>query len=108
MGGSNMGSDLLVAWPSAEIGFMDPVVGANVLHADRLAGLEGDARRDKLYDLAAELGVDTDPRAIAAAMNLDDVIEPADTRVVLAAALARFAPAALRAPSSLASWPHWW
>ena len=26
MGGSNMGSDLLVAWPGAEIGFMDPVV----------------------------------------------------------------------------------
>ena len=108
MGGSNMGSDLLVAWPGAEIGFMDPVVGANVLHADRLAGLTGDARRDELYRLAAELGADSDPRAIAAAMNLDDVIEPADTRVVLAEALARCAPAAVREPSVLSSWPHWW
>ena len=108
MGGSNMGSDLLVAWPGAEIGFMDPVVGANVLHADRLAGLDGEARKDELYRLAAELGADSDPRAIAAAMNLDDVIEPADTRVVLADALARYAPNALREPSVLSSWPHWW
>jgi acetyl-CoA carboxylase carboxyltransferase component len=108
MGGSNMGSDLLVAWPGAEIGFMDPVVGANVLHADRLAGLDGEARKDELYRLAAELGADSDPRAIAAAMNIDDVIEPADTRVVLADALARYAPAAVREPSVLSSWPHWW
>jgi acetyl-CoA carboxylase carboxyltransferase component len=108
MGGSNMGSDLLVAWPGAEIGFMDPVVGANVLHGDRLAGLQGDERRDELYRLAAELGADSDPRALAAVMNLDDVIEPAQTRVVLAGALARHAPAATRAPSVLASWPHWW
>ena len=108
MGGSNMGSDLLVSWPGAEIGFMDPVVGANVLHADQLADLAGDARKERLYALAAELGADTDPRAIAAAMNLDDVIEPAETRVVLAEGLARYAPGAIRAPSALAAWPHWW
>ena len=108
MGCSNMGSDTLVAWPGAEIGFMDPIVGANVLYADRLAGLAGDARRDELYRLAAQLGADSDPRAIAAGMNLDDVIEPADTRVVLAEALARYAPGAIREPSSLSSWPHWW
>jgi acetyl-CoA carboxylase carboxyltransferase component len=108
MGGSNMGSDLLVAWPGAEIGFMDPVVGANVLHADRLGGLDGDDRRNELHRLAAELGADSDPRALAAVMNLDDVIEPAETRVVLADALDRFAPAAMRTPSVLCAWPHWW
>lgn len=108
MGGSGMGSDLLVAWPGAELGFMDPVVGANVLYGDRLAGLEGEARRDELHRLAAELGADTDPRSLAAAMNLDEVIEPAETRVVLAEALARFAPNATTRPSALATWPHWW
>jgi acetyl-CoA carboxylase carboxyltransferase component len=87
---------------------MDPVVGANVLYADQLSGLAGDARKDELYRLAAQLGADSDPRAIAAGMNLDDVIEPADTRVVLADALARFAPGAIREPSVLSSWPHWW
>ena len=109
MGGPRMGSDLLVAWPSAEIGFMDPVVGASVLFGDQVADLAGAARRDELNRRAAALGADFDPRAIAAAMNLDDVIAPADTRRVLADALERYAPGASgRGPSALASWPHWW
>ena len=87
---------------------MDPIVGANVLHADQLSSLAGEDRREELYRLAAQLGADSDPRAIAAAMNLDDVIEPADTRVVLAEALARYAPGAIREPSVLSAWPHWW
>lgn len=110
MGGPGMGSDLLVSWPAAELGFMDPVVGANVLYGDRLAALEGDARKEELHRLARELGADFDPRAIAAAMNLDDIIEPEDTRAVLADALDRVCadPAWAHAPSALATWPHWY
>jgi acetyl-CoA carboxylase carboxyltransferase component len=108
LGGTGMGSDLLVAWPGAEIGFMDPVVGANVLHGDELAGLEGDERKAALHRLAAELGADTDPRTLAAAMNLDEVIDPADTRAVLADALGRLAGQPPTRPSDLATWPHWW
>ena len=110
MGGPGMGSDLLVSWPGAEIGFMDPVVGANVLFANELDALDGDARRDELYRRARELGADFDPRAIAAAMNLDDIIEPADTRRVLAEALDRVChdPAWAHTPSALATWPHWY
>jgi methylmalonyl-CoA decarboxylase subunit alpha len=108
LGGSGMGSDLLVAWPGAELGFMDPVVGANVLHADRLATLEPDARRAELDRLAAELGADTDPRAVAGAMLIDEVIDPADTRAILATELGRVAPTAGARPSVLAAWPHWW
>ena len=110
MGGPGMGSDLLVSWPGAEIGFMDPIVGANVLHGAELAVLEGDARREELYRLARELGADFDPRAIAAAMNLDDIIDPADTRAVLADALDRLCASRPWAeqPSLLAHWPHWY
>jgi acetyl-CoA carboxylase carboxyltransferase component len=108
LGGSGMGSDLLVAWPGAEIGFMDPVVGASVLHGDELASLSAEERRAELHRLAAELGSDTDPLAVAAAMNLDEVIDPADTRVVLAEALGRLAPRSADGPSDLAAWPHWW
>jgi acetyl-CoA carboxylase carboxyltransferase component len=108
MGGSGMGSDLLVAWPGAEIGFMDPIVGASVLHGDELAGLAGDERRAELDRLARELGSDTDPMAIAAAMNIDEVIDPADTRAVLADALTRYAARLPARPSDLAAWPHWW
>jgi acetyl-CoA carboxylase carboxyltransferase component len=110
MGGPGMGSDLLVSWPGAEIGFMDPVVGANVLHGSALDELDGDARRDELWRLARQLGADFDPRAIAAAMNLDDIIEPGDTRAVLADALDRLCanPAWAASPSVLAHWPHWY
>jgi acetyl-CoA carboxylase carboxyltransferase component len=110
MGGPGMGSDLLVSWPGAEIGFMDPVVGANVLHGAELDALSGDARRDELFRLARRLGADFDPRAIAAAMNLDDIIEPGDTRRTIAEALDRLCanPAWAARPSLLAHWPHWY
>jgi methylmalonyl-CoA decarboxylase subunit alpha len=110
MSGPAMGTDLLVAWPGAEIGFMDPVVGANVLHGAELDGLEGVARRERLYDLARQLGSDFDPRAIASAMNLDDIIEPARTVAVIADALDRLCrdPAWVNQPSLLAHWPHWY
>ncbi len=110
MGGPGMGSDLLVSWPGAEIGFMDPVVGANVLHRVELDALEGDARREELHRFARGLGADFDPRAIAAAMNLDDIIDPADTRAVLARALDRLcdSPTWADRPSLLAHWPHWY
>jgi acetyl-CoA carboxylase carboxyltransferase component len=110
MGGPGMGSDVLVAWPGAEIGFMDPVVGANVLHGPELDRLAGDARREELYRLARQLGADFDPRAIAAAMNLDDIIEPGDTRRTIADALDRLCanPAWAERPSVLAHWPHWY
>jgi acetyl-CoA carboxylase carboxyltransferase component len=107
LGGSGMGSDLLVAWPGAEIGFMDPVVGANVLHGEELAGLTGEERLATLLRLAAELGADTDPRAIAAAMNLDEVIDPAETRTILAAELTRLCAQPKSRVSDLATWPHW-
>jgi acetyl-CoA carboxylase carboxyltransferase component len=61
-----------------------------------------------LQRLAGLLGADTDPRTIAAAMNLDEVIDPADTRRVLADALGRLAGQPPVRPSDLASWPHWW
>lgn len=110
MGGPGMGSDVLVSWPGAEIGFMDPVVGANVLHGATLDSLEGDARRDELFRLARELEADFDPRAIAGAMNIDDIIEPGDTRRTIAEALDRLTanPAWATQPSRLAYWPHWY
>jgi hypothetical protein len=38
-------------------------------------------------------------------MNLDEVIDPADTRAVLAAAIGR---SRYTGTSDLAAWPHWW
>lgn len=88
MGGSGMGSDLLVSWPGAEVGFMDPQVAANVIGSD--------------VDPA-----DNSPYRLAEAMLIDEIIDPADTATVLADALTRLSGRRARAANErpLASWP---
>ncbi len=78
LGGSRMGSHSLAAWPSAEISFMDPNVGVNVVHGGRLAELEEpEAARQELI---AEWTNETSPEGAAGAMEIDDIIDPAETR----------------------------
>jgi acetyl-CoA carboxylase carboxyltransferase component len=110
MGGTDSGADLVCAWPSAELGFMDPAVGANVLAGTRLASLDDDARREALAVIAAEVEEGTDPFLGAGIMKIDEIIDPADTRGVLARALGRFAhrPFEPGADRPLASWPTCW
>ena len=107
---SSQGADLVCAWPSAELGFMDPAVGANVLGGTRLASLDDDARREALAVIAAEVEEATDPFHGAGIMKIDEIIDPADTRGVLARALGRFAhrPFEPGADRPLASWPTCW
>jgi len=97
LGGNDTGVDSVYAWPGAEISFMDPQVAANVL-----AGGDPDRRAA----LLALTGADTDPYGAAGLMNVDEVIDPADTRGVLARALQRLAGRAVPLqPRPLASWP---
>lgn len=90
LGGNDTGVDALFAWPGAEIGFMDPAVGANVL------GVPAEA-----------LSAVTSPYEIAGAMKLDEIIDPADTRDVLARRLGRLGHRRVRPPEErpLAGWP---
>ena len=80
MGGGTH-NDTMVAWPTAEISFMDPQVGVNVVHADRLAAADDPAaERQRLID---EWSGDTDPFGAAGIMEIDEVIDPAETRAWL-------------------------
>jgi acetyl-CoA carboxylase carboxyltransferase component len=90
LGGNDTGVDAVYAWPGAEISFMDPEVGANVVGAPVEAML-----------------ADTDPYGAAGSMAVDEVIDPADTRATLARALHRFEarPQAEGWRRPLASWP---
>ena len=90
LGGNDTGVDAVYAWPGAEISFMDPEVGANVVGAPVEAML-----------------ADTDPYGAAGSMAIDEVIDPADTRATLARALDRFEgrPAVEGWRRPLASWP---
>jgi acetyl-CoA carboxylase carboxyltransferase component len=79
--------DLLVAWPTAELGFMAPDTGVRTVHRRRLeelAAQEGpDARDGRAAELEAEWAAESQPWEAAANMILDDVIQPAETRQVI-------------------------
>jgi acetyl-CoA carboxylase carboxyltransferase component len=98
LGGNDTGVDTVYAWPGAEISFMDPAVAANVV-----SGGDGDQREAVMEAMLA----DTDPYGAAGLMKVDEVIDPADTRAVLARALVRFEgrPVVEGWKRPLASWP---
>jgi acetyl-CoA carboxylase carboxyltransferase component len=106
----NRAVDLSLAWPGAEIGFMDPPVAANVLFEPQIKQLPEPERADFLKAKAAELGVGFEPYGVAANLTIDDIIEPGATRSVvgryLRTSLAERPPRT--APSPLASWPRWY
>ncbi len=110
LAGNDQGTDLLLAWPGAEIGFMDPDVGASVLYGTALQHLEKEERVAELKRRADALRDATDPYGGAGTMKIDEIIDPADTRAILARYLERFShrpfePGHLR---PLASWPTCW
>ena len=50
------GGDVVLAWPNAQIGFMDPVTAANVLYGNDARRPTTAERREQLADRAKELG----------------------------------------------------
>jgi methylmalonyl-CoA decarboxylase subunit alpha len=88
LGGRPVKPDLLVAWPSAEMGFMAPDTGVRTVHRRRLDALEAEegieARDARAAELEAEWAAESQPWEAAANIILDDVIHPAETRQVIA------------------------
>ena len=107
LGGPDQGFDQVMAWPGAEIGFMDPDVGANVLYGGQLGSLDPDEREAELGRRADALRDATDPFDAAGVMKIDEMIDPADTRRVLAEFVRRYAdrPFQSGAERPLSSWP---
>jgi len=99
MNGAGMGADAIYAWPGAEIGFMDPDVAVNVLRPE--------ATEDERRELMAELAEATSPYDAAGVLQIDEVIDPAATRQVLAHDLARLAGRRVPPPAArpLSYWP---
>jgi acetyl-CoA carboxylase carboxyltransferase component len=105
MSGSMMGGERVLAWPNAEIGFMDPAVGANVLYAEQLKAAEN--REQMLEQIVAGFSKDTSPMGAAGIMHIDEVIDPAETKCWLRMELQRLQ---VRVPmrgqhKPLAHWP---
>ncbi|HEX2578433.1 MAG TPA: carboxyl transferase domain-containing protein [Aquihabitans sp.] len=91
MDSRTMGNDLVLAWPSAEIAVMGAAGAVAILNRRELdAADDPAARRGELED---EYRVKfLSPRIAAERGLVDEVIDPADTRRVLAGALGRLAP----------------
>ena len=88
LGGRPVRPDLLFAWPTAEMGFMAPDTGVRTVYRRQLDSVlaeEGKDAHDALVaELEAEWAAESEPWEAAANIILDDVIEPEDTRAVIA------------------------
>jgi acetyl-CoA carboxylase carboxyltransferase component len=87
MNSKDLGADLSLAWPDAEIGIMGPKQAVGVVHRRVLAEADDpEAERDRL---AAEYADEHVTAAVAASQGfVDELVEPRDTRRRLASALA--------------------
>ena len=72
MGGMGARPDFLAAWPTAEIGFMDPLIAVDVVY-----GNHPEAEREKLME---KMVGDNSPYPAAGAYYIQDIIDPRSTR----------------------------
>jgi acetyl-CoA carboxylase carboxyltransferase component len=91
MGGRPTHPDFQFAWPSAEMGFMAPEAGVQTVYRRRLEKLAQEEGEEAATRLAAELvqewTTESEPWEAAAHLALDDIIEPAQTRAVIATSI---------------------
>jgi acetyl-CoA carboxylase carboxyltransferase component len=86
MDSKSVGSDLSLAWPSAELAVMGPQGAVEILHRRELEqSADPAARREELVDEYMEKFAN--PYVAAERGYVDDVIDPADTRIRLIAGL---------------------
>lgn len=77
--GGGRNSDEVICWPTADLGFMAPTVGANVLF-----GVKEEDDPVRFRELVEELSRDTSGYRLASLYETQAVIDPRDTRETLA------------------------
>jgi propionyl-CoA carboxylase beta chain len=80
MSSKHIRGDFNVAWPTAEIAVMGPVGAVNIIHRKTIEAVPEEARAAKRLELAEEIRANIDPYIAAGHAQLDDVIDPAETR----------------------------
>ena len=86
MDSKSVGSDLSLAWPTAELAVMGPQGAVEIVYRRELQeAADPDARRVELVDEYMEKFAN--PYVAAERGYVDDVIDPADTRAKLVAGL---------------------
>jgi acetyl-CoA carboxylase carboxyltransferase component len=77
--GGGRNADEVLAWPMADLGFMEPRLAVNVLH-----GIKAEDDPERFEALAAELERDTEAWDLAGLYEAQYVIDPRETRAQLA------------------------
>ena len=105
MCGSGCGTDFLVAWPSAEMSFVDPEIAANVVYGGKPSA--ADRQSDEWLALKKQLVDDASPYGAAGKHLIHDVIDPRETRDYITRALEISFNARRKGISEhkLANWP---
>lgn len=85
MVGANMGADVLLAYPKADISFMAPEVACNVMLGRKLKGNENAENMRAAF--IAEMQSSNTPWKAAGQNLIDRIIDPRDTREELSQAL---------------------
>jgi acetyl-CoA carboxylase carboxyltransferase component len=81
MNGTAYEADYIVAWPTAEIAVMGPDGMVNIIMRRQLEAIpEGEQRTQARLAMAEELRKNIDPYIAAGHAQIDEVIDPAETR----------------------------
>jgi len=91
LGGRPTHPDLVLAWPTAELGFMAAATGVRTVHRrllEETLATEGQASHDRLVArLAEDWARESEPWEAAAHAYIDDVIDPRTTREAIRVAI---------------------
>ncbi|MFC1825554.1 acyl-CoA carboxylase subunit beta, partial [Thermodesulfobacteriota bacterium] len=101
MGGTGCNADFLVAWPTAEISFVDPEIAANVVFGGK------DENAKERDDMVKKMVEDSSPYGAAGLHYLHDVIEPKYTRdyIIKTLEIAQYSIKGGISEHRLANWP---
>ncbi|HZU72175.1 MAG TPA: acyl-CoA carboxylase subunit beta [Acidimicrobiales bacterium] len=84
MNGTAYEADYIVAWPTAEIAVMGPDGMVNIIMRRQLEAIpEGEERNKARLAMAEELRRNIDPYIASGHAQVDDIIDPADTRTAV-------------------------
>jgi methylmalonyl-CoA decarboxylase subunit alpha len=91
LAGKQSSPDLLVAWPTAELGFMAPEAGVRTVHRRELEILRAESGAEaydrRLSELVEQWSHESEPWEAAANYYLDDIIDPRETRPCIVAGI---------------------
>jgi acetyl-CoA carboxylase carboxyltransferase component len=87
MNGRAYEPDLIVAWPTAEISVMGPEGAVNIIFRKQIESLPEDQQDEARNNMVQMIREQISPEIAAGWSFVDDLIDPAETRTVIARAL---------------------